>query len=527
MKKSFFLSVLLIFSILFVSGCSSGGESGGGDNGSNITDGDNTTDDNNDNGSDVNNSMKFIVHVPAETPEDEIICIGFDSGDAPRPMHKVTPSTWELTFDITTPIPYRYCRNCECGAADEQFDTTEKGWRDLSVVAGGTQEDTVTKWRWWNSTYFTKANEVNLSSEGYTLTKPGNLPRSDFMTGVMFNDYWDAEWIYDLNSTMAHLKQESNATWIEYAPVNNIEQFYPTPVISFDGPNGTSEEELIAIIDAAHAHGLKVFINPIPWALSVTDPSPNDHNASWWQGFHDAYKPILIRYAQIAETHNVEMLAFKMWPSIDDLNESERQYMDDLALSLLQEVDGNYSGEIAVQALSYDEDKPDLKVYSAQEADYLALNIWSYYPWPLSMDPNNSNDPGDADANVTTLKNYFSIHLDSGSYGSIESFSTNHDNKPIVFEQISAPSYDGAIVAPAGDDELLNPFFVNDDSTYLIDLQEQADVMETILSEASQRDFIKGSFAFTYFYWNSIDKDINVRGKPAEKVLKKWYGWMQ
>jgi len=504
MKRSFLnISILLTFFVLLISACSKEDET-----------------------SSVHNSMKFIVHVPAETPEDEIICIGFDSGDAPRPMHKVTPSTWELTFDITTPIPYRYCRNCECGAADEQFDTTEKGWRDLNVVAGGTQEDTVTKWRWWNSTYFTKANEVNLSSDGYTLTKPGNLPRSDFMTGVMFNDYWNPEWIYDLNSTMAHLKQESNATWIEYAPVNNIEQFYPIPVISFDGPNGTSEEELIAIIDAAHAHGLKVFINPIPWALNVTDSSPDDHNASWWQDFHDAYKPIMIRYAQIAQAHGVEMLAFKMWPNIDSIDNNEASKMDDLALTLLHEVDGNYSGRIAVQALSYDESKPDLKVYSAPEADYLTLSIWSYYPWPLSKDPNNESDPGNKDANVSTLKNHFGIHLDSGSYGSIEDFANDH-NKSIIFAQVSTPSYDGAIVAPADNDELLNPFFINDDTNYTIDLQEQADVMETILSEASQRSFIKGSFAFTYFYWNSIDKDINVRGKPAEKVLNKWYGWMQ
>ena len=512
MKTTSFFIFIMITTFMFTTGCSSDSDSNNKQ----------TTPP----AADTNKSMHFIVHVPTVTPEDEIVCIGFDSAELPHPMKKISATRWELTLDIDTPIDYRYCRNCECGAADEQFDMTEKRWRQLTVIAGGTQEDTVNKWRWWNSYYFNKANEVNLSAAGYTHNKPSLLPRSDFMSGVMFNDYWNPEWKEDINSTITHIRAETNATWIEYAPVNDITQFYPSPKIDFNGFNGTSQVQLEAIIDAAHAQGLKVFINPIPWASSATDNTPGDHNATWWQAYYNAWKPIMMRYAQIAEKKGVEMLAFKMWPNIDALTSSEQNNMDDLSLSLLKSIDGNYSGKIGVQSICYDTSSPDLKVYGASETDYLLMSIWSYYPWPLSKDPNNDTDPGDKDANVTTMKRYFATHLDTGSYGSIEDFSTAH-NKPIIFAQLSAPAYDGAIVEPAAEDELLNPFFINDDSKYHIDLQEQADVIETVLCESMQRSFIQGSFTFTYYYWNSIDKDINVRGKPAEKVVKKWYQWIQ
>jgi len=519
-RQSIYLFTLFA-SLLLYSGCSSDDSSSGTQSAPDEYEYVQPEDDSDTNTTlDENRSMHFVVTVPAITPADEFICLGFDDGRLPLMMQERTTGIWELTTEITTPIPYRYCRNCECQAADEFFETTEKGWRTVTVVPGGTINDTVEKWRWWTPELLA----LDINTTGYVTTAPSNLPRSDFMTGVMFNDYWNDEWNLSIISTMAHLKAESNASWIEYAPVNNISQFYPTPVIEFDGANGTSQAQLEAIIDAAHNEGFKVFINPIPWGLYVTDTSTGDHNSSWWQAFHDQWREIMLQYVDIANAKGVEMLAYKMWPSIDELNATEALNMDTLALDLLHVIDGNYSGKIAVQAVCYDEDLPDLSVYDDNATDYLMMNIWSYYPWALAKDANDIVNP---DANVTEIRQNFAYHLDSGSYGSIEAFSLNHSSKPIIFSQISPLSYDGAIVAPADNDELLDAFHINDDSLYVMDLQEQADVLEAILAKSTARPYIQGGFVFTYLYWNSIDKSINVRGKPSEKVMRKWFGWSQ
>jgi len=507
MFRQFIYLFSLIILVSIQNGCSSDSDSG---------DGTNNLPDNNKSG------LHFSVSVPDITPNDEFICIDFDDPNPPLPMDRSTSNQWELTTEIPNTLAYKYCRNCECQAADEYFEPGEKGWRVFAPKPGDNYDDTVERWRWWSPQLLA----IDINTTGYVSTKPANLPRSDFMTGVMFNDYWNNEWNLSIPGTMARIRAHTNATWIEYAPVNNIKQYYPTPLIEFYGPNGTSQTQLEAIIDAAHAEGFKVFINPIPWGLDIEDNSPSSHDAQWWQDFHDQWRSIMMRYVDIANDKGVEMLAYKMWPNIDALNQDEMGRMDTLAIGLLHEIDTAYSGKIAVQAVSYDEDLPDLSVYDDDATDYLMMSIWSYFPWALAKDPDDPGATADPDTNATVLRRHLAVHLDDGSYGNIEAFSTSHSNRPVIFAQVSALSYDGAIVRPADNDELLDPFFVNDDSQYVMDLQEQSDVIEAVFAEGTKRPFIQGAFVFSYFYWSSIDKSINVRGKPAEKVMKKWFGWI-
>ena len=96
----------------------------------------------------------------------------------------------------------------------------------------------------------------------------------------------------------------------------------------------------------------------------------------------------------------------------------------------------------------------------------------------------------------------------------------------VIVEQLSAASYDGSIINLNTSDEGIDSFH-EDNASYALDLQEQADVYEAALRLISQEDWIVGNFAFTYFYWDSVGKDINIRAKPAEKVVAKWYGWMR
>ena len=509
-KKAPYL-IILLFALFFTFSCGRGGSSPSNEpfevtNENNTTADDNTTsqEDNTSNSANI----IFRVDVPSITPSDEFVCIKFYNGSDPVKMDSLGINSWEASIPLDDTTKYKYCRNCDCDSADEYFDATEKGWRDFNNSDMQMREDNVTKWRWWTPELIA----LDINTTDYNDTKPANLPRAGFMKGVMLNDYWNQPWHDALLSTFVHLIKDTNATWIEYAPVNNVSTFYPHPKIDVNGSNSTSKDELIYIITKAHENGLKVFINPIPWGL---DSSPQDHNATWWQEFHDEYKPILQEYANIAQDNGVEMLAFKMWPSIDELNASELSRMDDLADTLLNAIATIYDGKIAVQSICYDEDKPDLKVYSNANTDYLMMNIWSYYPWALATNK---------DANVSSLRENFEHDLNTSSNGSVEKFANDH-NKSIIFSQVSALAYDSAIVVPAPNDESLSAFNINDDTNYTMDLQEQADVLEAILSVTSQKEYIKGTFIFTYLYWNSIDKDINIRGKPAEKIVKKWYQW--
>lgn len=504
MKYAF---ILITAITLFFLSCGGGG--GSSSQPQNNTPDVNTSHDTNttDTNATTSQSMRLIVTVPALTPDDEFICLGFNDANPALKMQTLGTNRWQIdinesSFDSTQ---YKYCRNCECDAADESFDDANQSWRVLAFQKATTQEDNVTAWRWLSANLL----HISLDTTDYQTTPPNNT-KTDFFAGVMLNDWWKHEWIDSIDTTMKKITQDTNATWIQYAPVPEITQLYPTPIIKAVAANGTSDADLLAIIKSAHTHGLKVFLNPSPWAFDA-DSSPEDHNQTWWNDFRDQWKPIMLHYAQIAQDNDVEMLEFKMWPNIDAINDNEKAKMNDLASGLLDDVKSVYTGKIAVQSICYDVDRPVLD--AQRNGDYLAVNIWSYYPWHLgdTKDDNVSSIYNHIDADLDACKNYYD---------------NNSISKPVIIEQLAAASYDGAIIGAVENDEDIDSFHENNDS-YTLDLQEQADVYEATLHAISQKDWIEGNYAFTYFYWDSVGKDINIRAKPAQNVIAKWYGWMR
>jgi len=266
---------------------------------------------------------------------------------------------------------------------------------------------------------------------------------------------------------------------------------------------------MVSIIQKAHDKGLKFFLNPSPWSFQE-DNSTEDHTQDWWNAFEAEWRPIMLEYAQMAEDNGVEMLAFRMWPNIDGLNDSENDKINTLASTLLTDVRAIYSGKISVQSICYDTSKHLLDVH--KNSDYVTMKIFSFYPWHL----------GDTqDDNVSQIFNTLQTKMND-----CHTYYRDQNISNVIMEQLSAASYDGSIINLNTSDEGIDSFH-EDNASYALDLQEQADVYEATLRLISQEDWIVGNFAFTYFYWDSVGKDINIRAKPAEKVVAKWYGWMK
>ena len=323
----------------------------------------------------------------------------------------------------------------------------------------------------------------------------------------MLIDWFKSSWLDAVDTTMKKIATQINATWVQYTPIPEITQLYPTPIIVKNASNGTSDEELI---QSAHKYGLKVFLNPSPWSFQE-DNSTQNHSQEWWDAFKAQWEPIMLDYAKLAAQQNVEMLEFKMWPNIDALTNDEKDKMDTLPTKLFEKTKEVYNGAIAVQSICYDVDKPLLDVHT--KSDYITMNIWSYYPWHLgeTKDDNVTQIAAIVREKLSECKAYYDDY---------------NLSKPVIVEQLSAASYDGDIVGLNDNAEAIDSFHKNDPA-YTLDLQEQADVYEAVLQEISKDDWIVGNFAFTYFYWDSVAKDINIRSKPAQDIVAKWYDWMK
>jgi hypothetical protein len=67
-----------------------------------------------------------------------------------------------------------------------------------------------------------------------------------------------------------------------------------------------------------------------------------------------------------------------------------------------------------------------------------------------------------------------------------------------------------------------------DVSTYALDLAEQGDIYQALLTAVNERPWVGGLFSFGYNPMAELhDKSVSVRGKPAEDILAAWFPKLQ
>lgn len=465
-----------------------------------------------------NPTLRFRVKVDTYTPADESVCVYIQNLDGtPQSVFKLQKNDNGIyAANITSEylpagatINYKYCRNYMPSGADESFDDKNAtGYRTLNITGSLHYiHDTVHKWRWIPLDHHT----ATIDTSAYTYEAPSNLDDTSFQCGIWLPDYWwnfDWAWGTFYDHTLDHIIVNSHAGWVEIAPSSRITQYYPTPVIDNQEINATPDSILIKIITDAHKKGLRVFLAPFVYPFSTSDTCTTYHAVSWWQAYRDAWKPIILRYAQIAHDYNADLFQFVMWTNhnIWAIKNEEKPTVDSLGEKLLDEVKNIYPGKIVIQ---YNEFGPQLDLYKS--ADYLAVMIANYWPWMLGSDDSPV---------VDSMRSVLSDALDNQIYPEVSAL-----GKKVILYSIAACSYNGTTVnSPDWQSQL---YYNDDDPNIAVDFQEQADDYEAMLHEISTRSWIVGAYSFNYNYWSSLDKSPSIRSKPAEKIVKKWYQWLK
>jgi hypothetical protein len=454
--------------------------------------------------------VTFHVHVKCNTPKGEIVSVYIQSLEG-VPTHDPTsyamvPETnhndWRLSitnqwFYNGQTIKYKYCRNQDGGGADESFDTANlQGWRQVKVSDNvASVFDTVNKWRWWPADG--KAPGINTTA--YLSTPPDTLPNSNFRCGEILPDWWAQHFSPYIQPTLDEIVEHAHSNAIAYVPISEIVQYYPTPVIKRNASNGTPEKDLIKIITETHKRGLKLFLDPSTVSF-LEDSSKNFHTNAWWISYEKEWERNMLYYAHLANDYGIDMLGFRMWQNPWDISPEEVPVVDSLTQVLLDTIKSIYKGPIVAVL------RPDLniKIYGKVDDLEYGFSLWGDFsrnPTLQELMKRSEEIANDAyQSHVKWGKNFIAI--------------------------FGAPSYDGAASAWASEGQQA-PFYPDDPSVKL-DLQEQADIYEAVLRSLTKKDWIKGIYTFVSgFYWNSIDKDVGIRAKPSEKVLNKWWQWIQ
>lgn len=464
--------------------------------------------------------IRFGVKVPENTPKGEIISIQFNPGFGwlePLPMwvaqNGQAQSVWR--FDLTGPfndqtsLRYRYCRQGQCGSAD---DATTIGMdpqgRQLNPAANpGSITDEVVSWAWYNGP-----------------ASPASVPdvqiaprSSSFVAGVAFQPAYQPSWSTLLPTAVQEVKA-LGVDWVILSPTWTFTNNTP-PILEPFPAQDMLWPDLLGTIGKVQQANLSVGLFPTPHFPSSYDQwwQSASRDYPWWVSFFERYANFILHHASAAAATNANTLilgGYWLDPALpggllaDGAPSGVPQDAETRWRELIALVRSRYPGTIA-WALAYPDGVRNPPPFlDAVDQVYI---LWSA---PLAIQPGSPLPEMQAQAGSILDQEVQPLQQAPG--------------KPIILA-IAYPSIDrgatGCIAIQGGgclDYALLSP--PNTDIPALnLDLQTQAEAYNAILSAINERDWISGYVSMGYYPPAQLqDKSISINGKPASGVLWYW-----
>jgi hypothetical protein len=459
--------------------------------------------------------ITFIVYIPPSTPPAEGIYIQFNPGYSwmePIPMWPIAENRWE--FILTSPldgldtINYRYCREGQCGSADDQqtMGISTDGAPASRVVNpslyGSTIDDTVQSWAWTTPIESAIVPNVTIQPRG-----PGFVTGIEFQTG--YHPSWGPLWTKAIADV-----QQSGANWLVLTPSWSFTRLAPPVLELVPGRDVLWAEQANTILQA-RASGLTMVLFPTP--NFPTEPSlwweaaPRDF--SWWVSWFDHYCDFLLHYADMAERTGVQALILGgdwLAPAMpggtleDGTSSKVPADADARWREIISQVRTRFKGTI-LWALPYPQNIQELiSITDVVDGVYL---MWSV---PLAKTGDPTQEAGKIlDADVLPFQEQIGKPVLLGL------------NYPSATGSLSGciMNADGACINPA---ELIPTH--PDIPGVQINMVEQAEAYNAILLAVNDRLWVSG--VVTRGFYPPVvlqDKSNSVRGKLAAGVLWYWF----
>ncbi len=413
-------------------------------------------------------------------------------------------------LNVLGSFSYRYCRNGQCGSADDgdTAGTAPTGRQAATSILSQDIQDTVNTWKWLEN------------PEPVTLVGAAIAPRAGgFMAGIEYQSTYRPNWSYYAPQAFSNTQALGaniavlTPSWT-YTSVSPL-QFSPLP-----GQDPLWIDSAI-MVSQARALGLNVAIFPTPnfpaSAPTYWQGAPRD--AQWWQTWFTLYRAFAINYADLATQTGAQTLILggdwvgPALPSgkLPDGNPSntpadtETQWK-----SIIADVRTHFKGQI-LWALPYTKSSIEAPLNFLKDTDGI------YLLWSASLSTNPSATKADYAAEAGRL-----LDNEVAPLASVL-------GKPLVLA-VAYPSAAGAASGCIADGKggCLDWTALNrpkeDIGSVSLSLQTQADVYEAILTAINSRPWITGFISRGYYPPAALqDKSASVHSKPAADILWYWY----
>jgi hypothetical protein len=441
----------------------------------------------------------FEASVPSTTPITDVISIQFNpyGWTVPIPMWPQGNNKW--VYELYSPLDmlggfeYRYCRNDQCGIADDLQTSNGQLGRPVSTsLVPQDLQDTISAWNWLQAPTPSALNGLPVE------TRQGFLAGVEFESG--YNPTWQA-WtplaIQDVQGRFAN--------WLVVDPTWTIEVTTPYVFSPVPGVDPLWADTLDTV-SRARASNLNVAIFPavnLPadlatWWISA----PRDE--AWWNSWFDRYATFADYHADLAMKSDAQALVLGGdWatPALPggQINGSSSGVPADAQArwqAIITDVRSRFSGSV-YWATSY---QGRLQVIP----DFVSSLDGIYLLWYAPI----------AGSSVDQIKSAAGQLLDKD----IQPLQADL-NKPVILA-VAYPSADNAASATLPVSTLFQPGGVQGP----VNLQAQADIYQALLMAVNERPWV-GGFVSRGYYPPVVllDASASTHGKPAADVLWYWY----
>jgi hypothetical protein len=457
--------------------------------------------------------ISIEVSVPAATPTSDYVSIQFNpyGWTEPIPMWSLGENRWLYTLysplQILGEVQYRFCRNDQCGYAD---DAISMGDASSPYVFNPTDQpqkfqNQVDQWAFWQPS----------TSPTSVLAAEIHPRRSPFVTGIELQPDYHPSMQSRYGVGTQSLK-DIGTDWVVLTPSWTYTRINP---LSIDPVPGSDPlwTDVVHGIEQIRAAGLQAAVFPIAdpvlplqewWESAARD-------SAWWDGWFARYRTFLLHHADLAASTGAQALIIGgegILPALPDgvlIDGSASGVPSDAGdrwAALIMDVRTHFQGSL-LWAVPFREDMPALPEFSN-------LVDQVYLLWSPALSTGQNPSTADLESEMGRL-------LDS------ESFRRISDTGKPVFLAVAYPSIDGGSAGCTGGD--ISQWTILDKADRpapgsVVDLQEQVDVYNAVFSAINGRENIAGVVARgMYFSAPLQDPSTSVYGKPAWDVLWYWF----
>ncbi len=247
----------------------------------------------------------FEVTVPSDTPPGDSVYIQFNSfgWTPPIPMWSKGNNQWAYKLygplNIVGSFGYRYCRNAQCGSADDAQTAGMNAHGRIVTPSLAPQDiqDTVNQWIWPQTAASPTIVATDIPSRG-----PG------FFAGVEYQSYYQPNDL-QFNPPALQNVQAIGSNWVVLTPswtysLTNPLHFPPLP------GKDAFWSDTVNMVSQARAINLNVALFPQPRFATTADDfwtsAPRD--AGWWDNWFNHYRAFAVHYADLATQTGAQAL---------------------------------------------------------------------------------------------------------------------------------------------------------------------------------------------------------------------------